>query len=205
VIVELSDKILKAYDRRGKSIWKYDVTDSSELIGLWSMSRSGNYVVAFRYILKYEYIEGFLTLLKYGLVEWEVPILKKGVPIYIKITSNNKYIVFLQWDPDGYQSTIYLYSMDGELLWLLSVKGFPLGLDVADDGLVSIFLNPESGSKRREIIAIRDGKIVWKRMCIDVRDVRMTPDGSRIVIQYPKGIHVLREFEETIWKYEREK
>lgn len=43
------------------------------------------------------------------------------------------------------------------------------------------------------------------RECMNVRKVRTTPDEeSRIVIQYPKGIHVLRKLEETIWKYEGE-
>lgn len=118
-------KILKTYDRRGESLWKYNVTDSSELISLEYVEKR-QLCCSFQDVFEYEYIRGLLTLLKDGLVGWEYPILEKGVTPHIKITSNNKYIILSLRKLDGCQSTI-LSLLNGWRTALVSeCRGFSI-------------------------------------------------------------------------------
>jgi len=135
IAVKLGINTLTAYDKRGELLWTYSVKKKQKsTIESYKLSHDGRYaVVAVSEEDSFGWKSRFVVL-RDGNVEWTKS--GKGVARSIAISLSNTYIVSTLYDRGKDSTHVTLYTIDGAELWTTTVEGFPLGVDVSDNGEV---------------------------------------------------------------------
>jgi len=203
IAVQVSINTLTAYDKRGKLLWTYSV-EKEQMIKDYKLSRDGRYVV----ISVSGYLSGYFILLRDGVVEW-VKSSISSIAGVIAISPNNAYIVSTLYDRDKNTTCITLYTIDGAELWSTVVKGFPLHVDVSDNGEVlltttrdlEVFLTttgdlPEGTIK---LFFIAGGRVLWDKT--GYSHAQFTRNGDKIVASSGMSVDVFDREGELLWKF----
>jgi len=204
IVVKMRNRIIAAYDGRGKLKWTYDIGEKAkESPRIWDykLSRDGGYVaIATSYWTKkghrYE-----LVLLRDGKVRW----VKSSEAIRVAVSPNSTYIAsaspihkkYKSSDLKEYNTLVALYTVDGAELWSAEVEGFPRDIGVSNNG--EVVLSTHINDVNR-VFFIGAGYVLWtKDYC---HSAQFTKTGDRIIaVREGEGVNVFDREGELLWKY----
>jgi len=151
IAVQVGRDALIAYNKEGKVLWTYSVEKKSEIED-YKLSRNGRYAIVV--VFDFSSLKNHFVLLRDGAVEW----VKSGrsEAERVAISPNNMYIVLASYDKSRGNTRVSLYTIEGAELWSTVVEGFPLHVDVSDNG--EVLLTEVSKS-----FFVAEGHILWAK------------------------------------------